>query len=332
MSADAAPSAEVRVVAPGLQTTIQDARGRPGLRRFGVPPGGAVDPAAASLADRLVGGVGDGAVLEITFGGPTLRWDHAAHIALAGADLGAVAAGIRLRPGTSYRLAAGTALAFHRDQARDGDPPAGGGRAYLAVQGGFLVPPVLGSASTDRRSGFGGLDGRALAAGDVLCYLADQAGPLRSAVDGIADAAPTERVHVVATPAALGWFGEGALTALTETTWTVTPDSDRTGLRLTGGRLEASTVGIASLGVPIGAVQVPPSGEPIVCLVDGPVTGGYPIVGVVARRDHGRLAQAGPGSSLRFALIEVPALRALPPPPEPRIELDAGDVAAAWAR
>ena len=176
---------EVRVLEPGLLTTIQDASGRPGLGRFGIPPGGAMDARAARLANRLVGDGGEEAVLEMTLQGPTLEWMTGAHVGLAGADLGAATEGRHLAPGHSYRLGPGAVLSF--GVARSG------ARAYLAVQGGFEAATVLGSVSTDRRSGFGGLDGRALRAGDVLRFAGSQDGPLRSAVGSTSTATSHSR-------------------------------------------------------------------------------------------------------------------------------------------
>ncbi|HYH93118.1 MAG TPA: biotin-dependent carboxyltransferase family protein [Candidatus Saccharimonadales bacterium] len=315
---------EGHVLEPGLLTTVQDASGRPGLGRFGIPPGGAMDAPAARLANRLVGGQGDEALLELTWLGPTIRWTTAVHLGLAGGDLDATADGIHLHPGHSHRLAAGTVLRFGTARA--------GARGYLAVEGGLEVPQVLGSAATDRRSGFGGLEGRALAVGDVLHGPGGPLGPVRSAV-GLSVGADDRRIPVVATSSSLGWFDPAALTRLVDTAWVVAPDADRSGIRLTGGALAASASGIDSLGVPVGAIQVPPSGEPIVTMTDGPVTGGYPVVGVVAPAAIGRLAQRGPGATVRFELVEAEAARALVASEDAvSIVADPGDVAASWAR
>jgi biotin-dependent carboxylase-like uncharacterized protein len=329
----------VRVMEPGLLTTIQDADGRPGNGRFGVPSGGAMDADAARLANRLVGNHGDEPVLEVTVRGPTLAWETTAHVGLAGADLGAVAEHLQLGSWQSHRLHAGAVLRFERSGDRGR-----GARAYLAVEGGFLAVPVLGSAATDRRSGFGGLEGRVLQTGDTLAFRADQGGRLRSLVrdhggphgEPPFDSAAPVVIRVVATPADLGWFGPDALDVLTGTAWAVAPDSDRNGVRLGGGRVPALADRIASLGLPVGSVQVPASGAPIVTMVDGPVTGGYPVIGVVPRVDHGRLGQLVPGASVRFRSIDVAAARelaraAVQAAGRDRIELDPGDVGAGWA-
>jgi biotin-dependent carboxylase-like uncharacterized protein len=208
-----------------------------------------------------------------------------------------------------------------------------GARAYLAVEGGFTVAPLLGSRSTDRRSGFGGLDGRPIRAGDALTFAPGQGRPLRSAA-GVAPGGD-QPLPFIAAGRSSGWFAPSVARAFCAAGWQVATDSDRNGVRLTGGpTLVASTAGIASLAVPVGAVQVPPSGEPIIRMVDGPVTGGYPVLGVVPRLDHARLAQAAPGATLRFRRISVAAARRLArtAEAEERIELDEGDFAAGWAR
>jgi urea carboxylase len=314
----------LRVVDPGFLTTIQDPRGRPGLGRFGIPVGGAADRAAARLANRLVGAPEGAPLLELTVAGPTLVVDVPAHVALTGADLGLRTALAPLRPGHSVRLPAGTTI-------RSGTRRHGA-RAYLAIEGGFRVPPILGSPSTDRRSRLGGIDGRELRAGDVLELGAGGARPVRSVVGTAArvGADRAEPIRVVAAPPALEWFGAAALDLLVDTAWTVADDADRHGLRLLGGRIPPRETGIASVGVPLGAIQVPASGEPIVTMVDGPVTGGYPILGVVAGADHGRLAQLVPGDPGRFALVSVAEARALAIE-EPAVEVDLGDLAAGWA-
>jgi biotin-dependent carboxylase-like uncharacterized protein len=311
----------IRVLEAGLLTTVQDAAGRPGLGRFGVPPGGAVDAGAARLANRLVGNRGDEPLLEITLAGPVLAWETAGHLGLAGADLGAVSEHQRLSPGHSHRLPAGAILRFEGRRQ--------GARAYLAVEGGFDVDRVLGSASTDRRSSFGGFHGRPLQAGDLLGTVGDASGHLRSVTTSPDLPGPAVALRFVATGGDPGWFGHDAVAAFVTAAWTVGPASDRNGIRLIGGRIDTAGT-IASLGVPVGSIQVPPSGEPIVTLADGPVTGGYPVLGVVARADHDRLAQLAPGAAVRFEAIDIAEARSLVSQ-EPQVELDPGDVGAGWA-
>jgi antagonist of KipI len=317
---------DVRVIDPGFLTTVQDAPGRPGLGRFGIPSGGALDPGAARLANRLVGNGGDEPVIEMTLHGPMLEWRAAAHIGLAGADLRAAIGPRHLSPGHSHRLPAGAILRCGSGGARHGM------RAYLAVEGGFVVTPVLGSAATDRRSGYGGLDGRELRPGDVLAFRAAQSGHLRSIVHRRrSDDGP---IRLIPAPTGLGWFDGTALRAFCAVAWTVAPESDRTGMRLIGAHLTSSVSGVPSVGVPVGSIEVPPSGEPIITFVDGPVTGGYPLLGVVPVIDHHRLAQAAPGTVLRFEAVSVADIRRARgvEAEDDEVELDPGEVGAAWAR
>ncbi|MGN6485765.1 MAG: 5-oxoprolinase subunit PxpB, partial [Thermomicrobiales bacterium] len=149
------------VLAPGLQTTVQDL-GRPRLGRYGISPGGAADRTALVEANRAVGNPDDAAGLEITLSGPVLRVLRPVRIAVAGADLGAVVNGFPLARGVAYDLRAGDTVAF------DSVRTAGGLRAYLALAGGIEVPVILGSRATDLTAGMGGVEGRSLGAGDVL--------------------------------------------------------------------------------------------------------------------------------------------------------------------
>ena len=213
---------EARSWSPDCSTTIQDASGRAGLGRFGDPPGGAMDARAARLANRLVGNDGDEAVLEMTLDGPTIEWTTGAHIGLAGADLGAITDGRLLPPGHSYRLGPGAVLSFQAARS--------GARAYVAVEGTFAVAPVLGSRSTDHRSGFGGLDGRPLRAGDVLRFAGSQDRPMRSVVGA---GPPTDQaLAFIAIDGSPGWFTPSAVRAFCATEWQVAADSDRSGIPL----------------------------------------------------------------------------------------------------
>jgi KipI family sensor histidine kinase inhibitor len=276
----------IEVLEGGLLTSIQDVLGRPGRRRYGVQAAGALDSEAAASANRLAGNSDSAALLEITLLGPALRLSAPARVGLAGADLGATLDGRPLAPGSS---GIGREIAFGERR--------NGARAYLAVAGGIAVQAVLGSASTDLRSGFGGFYGRALRQGDRLPLGTGYGGPPM-----------THR----ATPARVGpirvlpgphddRFEEAALDRLCETSWTLSARADRMGYRLDGRPIERRDGSeLPSVGLPLGAVQVPPDGLPIVMLADRPVTGGYPVLACVARADIGRLAQLLPGDPVRF--------------------------------
>lgn len=288
-------SVEIEVLDGGLLTTVQDATGRPGWRRYGVQAAGAVDPSAAVLANRLTGNPDGAAVLEVTLLGPSLRISGPARIGLAGADLGATLDGKPLAPGSSR---SGRLIRF--DERRNG------ARAYLAVAGGIEVDQVLGSPSTDLRSGFGGLGGRALRTGDRL-----EVGMAGGGVPAVSRRPATGPIRILPGPH-LDRFAPGAMERLCETAWTVASEADRMGYRLDGAAIEhGATPDVPSLGLPLGAVQVPPDGRPIIMLADRPVTGGYPVIGCVPAADVGRVAQLLPGEALRFARMGIGQASAL---------------------
>ena len=281
---------EIEVLEGGFLTTVQDPFGRPGWRRYGVQAAGALDPDAAAAANRNAGNDRAAGLLEITVLGPTLRLAAPARVSLAGADLGAVIDGRPLAPGSS---AVGSQIRFGKRRS--------GARAYLGVAGGIAVPAVLGSRSTDLRSGFGGFEGRALRPGDHL--------PIGVGGDAEPTSRPTVSVRAGAGPIRVlpgphpDRFATGALDRLCETDWAASSRADRMAYRLEGPPIERlATSELPSLGLPLGAVQVPPDGGPIVMLADRPVTGGYPVIACVARADIGRVAQLLPGDPVRFTL------------------------------
>ncbi len=268
------------VLATGPLTTVQDA-GRPGQGALGIGRSGACDRAAARLANRLVGNDPDAAVLEATLGGLVLRADADLVVTTTGARCsGAHNAPVALRAGRELRLGL----------------PDTGLRTYVAVRGGVAVEPVLGSRSTDLLSGLGP---PVLSPGDVL-PVGSAAGPM----PGV-DLAPVPdppggevTVRVLPGPRA-DWFPSPA--ALTGTAWEVTGESNRIGLRLAGAALQRSRTGeLASEGMVRGALQVPPSGQPVLFLADAPVTGGYPVIGYVEDADVDRCGQLRPGQTLRL--------------------------------
>jgi biotin-dependent carboxylase-like uncharacterized protein len=274
----------IEVLRSGPLATIQDL-GRPGHLALGVGTSGAADRRALRLANRLVGNPEGAAAIEITFGGFTARVHDFARVALTGAPCDVSPGGMHeplyLRPGDELRVGA----------------PSDGLRTYLAVGGGIDVAPVLGSRSTDTLAGLGP---ERLRSGTRL-----PVGPSRGEAPGV-DAVP------VAAPAAdpvlrilpgprADWFGADALERLLGSLWEVTSDADRVGIRLDGPRLErADDRELPSEGMVEGALQVPPSGRPVLFLADHPVTGGYPVIAIVVEDDIPAAAQARPGSRMRF--------------------------------
>lgn len=296
----------VEVLAAGLQTSVQDARGRPGFQRYGIAAGGAMDRFAARAANLLVGNPPDAALLEITLAGPALHFTAPTAFALTGADLGATLRGRRLEAGWSYLARAESELEFGARRH--------GVRAYLAFAGGIQVPEVLGSRSTDPRAGFGGHEGRALRPGDRL-LLGPSPDPLLRAGRSLRGAgAPPEEdaVRLLPGPHA-DRFAPGTLDLLVTATWTIGPRADRMGARLQGPALEhRAAPDVTSLGLPVGAIQVPGDGQPIVLLADHQPTGGYAVIATVIHADVRLVAQRGPGAPVRFAWTdEAVALAAL---------------------
>ena len=295
-----------RVIAPGSLTTVQD-RGRDGWRHLGVGRAGALDPASAALANRMVGNPSDAAVLEITLGGPTLELPQPARIALSGAAVDARFEDARNRVHT---VPCG----------RPVDLPAGllrlgairsGLRAWLAVAGGFDVPRVLGSRSTDLRGGFGGLHGRALRSGDGLPLgpqpALDLVEPRAPAWWIALDTAPANASPIRYVPSECSAASIDAAHALASHDWRVDPRSDRQGLRCSGAPIVATLPEQISAPVAPGTLQLPPDGQPIVLLADAQTVGGYPRLGHVISVDLPRLAQLRAGDALRFEAITADA-------------------------
>jgi KipI family sensor histidine kinase inhibitor len=290
----------LRVDRPGPLTTVQDL-GRFGHQAEGVPPSGAVDAFALRLANRLVGNEAGAAGLEVTVLGPELTALADLAVAACGADLGMEVDGRPVPPGVAVRVRPGAAIRFRG--------PRRGCRACLAVGGGIAVPPVLGSRSTDLLGGFGGLEGRPLRAGDVL-PVGDAAAPPgdvegRRLPPGLWEP-PDGDTEVAFVPGPQDdWFDLGAFAAAS---YEVSSRSDRMGLRLEGAPLQVPARSLPSEGTPLGGIQVPPDGRPIVLLAGRQTVGGYPKVGVVVTPDVYRLAQVRPGGGrVRFRAVGLAA-------------------------
>ena len=274
---------ELAVLAVGPSVLVQDL-GRPGLAHLGVPRSGALDAPAAALGRRLVGGAPGDAVLEVLLGGLSVSPSEGLWFAVTGAACPVQVDGRAVGHGRPEWLPAGATLSL--------GTPTSGLRSYLALDGGVLVEPVLGSRSTDTLAAVGPEPVRV---GDRL-----PVGVRRR--PGFAEVAP----RPVAGPLRLhpgpraDWCAD-PLAALCRGTWTVGADSDRVGLRLAGEPLvRTRTEELASEGMVLGAVQVPPDGQPVVFLADHPPTGGYPVVAVVDPADLWRCAQVRPGQQVSF--------------------------------
>jgi biotin-dependent carboxylase-like uncharacterized protein len=293
----------LRVISPGLSTTIQD-RGRPGHQRQGIPVSGALDVEALTAANIVVGNGADAAALECLYQGPELEIDaDTSRVAIAGAG----AALDVLLPGESsqHRIPALQSVSLPRGARIQAVVSGAAISAYLAIAGGIDVPAVLGSRSTYVRARLGGLNGRALKAGDTIELVRDIApdGP-EMRLPGVTFALP-DVVGVVLGPQD-DHFTSESLTTFLAGTYLVSPSSDRMGLRLTGAKLtHTDGYNIISDGIAPGSIQVPGDGLPIILLADRQTTGGYPKVATVASADLPSLGRVGPGAPLRFRQITV---------------------------
>ncbi len=284
----------IAVVKAGLLATVQDA-GRPGHRASGMPVSGPVDRLTHAAANLLAGNEPGAAAVELTFTGGTWRFETPALAAIAGADMSAAVDGAPIPAWGSFRAAAGSTLSFGYARA--------GVRAYLAMRGGIAVPAVLGSRSTYTRARVGGLEGRALIAGDRLSV---GRGRGRAPPPRALDPAETPpcgggaRLRVILGPQDDRVHEEG-IEAFFATPWKVTPQNDRMGYRLEGPpiRLSGAADIITDALVP-GAVQVPGDGLPIAMMVDCPTTGGYIKIAAIIGPDLRLLAQARAGETVRF--------------------------------
>jgi len=292
------------VESAGLLTTVQDL-GREGYGPQGVSPSGAADPIALRLGNLLVGNEANTAALEMTLLGGSLVFPEGAVIALAGADFGATLNGQPLLLWTPHAVLPGMKLSFGatRNYAR----------CYLSIAGGIKVPPFLGSASTHLLSGLGGFQGRALRKGDVLEIGAPTKSMRRRKIAPkiLETWRPGKTLRVTDGPQ-LDWFSEEARRALFQNTFRVSEESDRMGLRLEGPRLAAKNLGeMITEGVTLGAIQVAPSGQPIILFVEQQTSGGYPKVANVIGADMHSVGQLRPRDEVRFEQIPLASARSL---------------------
>lgn len=285
--ADAEGGTTWHVLDTGALVTVQD-RGRPGLAHLGVPRAGWLDPAAASLGNRLVGNPGGAAVLEVAGGGLRLRHRGGGRwAAVTGAPCDVLVEGVAREHGRPVWLPPGAELRL--------GPARTGVRSYLAVAGGIDVPAVLGSRSTDTLAWVGP---PRVQAGGTLAIGAAHAPP--APVD-VAAPVRTGPLRLVPGPRT-DWFEEGSFERLCAGSYAVTPASNRIGLRLEGPRLaRVRHEELPSEGVVLGSVQVSADGLPVLFLADHPTTGGYPVIAVVDAADLGGCAQLRPGDPVRFA-------------------------------
>lgn len=291
-------SAFVEVLSPGLQTTVQDC-GRWGYQASGVAVAGPMDPFAHRLANALAGNPRSAATLEIAIVGPVLRFEEARVIAVAGALFDLVLDAQPVPSETPLAVRPGSVLRFGARRR--------GARAYLAVAGGIDTVPVLGSRATHVPTATGGIEGRALRKGDRLpigaAALAIRPPRHRRDEAHASDAVPVARV--LPGPE-IDRFTADALDVLVSAPYHVNVQSDRMGYRLAGPALTLAPGGadIISDAVPVGTIQVPASGQPLILMADRQTAGGYARLATVISADHGVVGQACPGDRLRFQVCD----------------------------
>ena len=274
---------------------LQDV-GRFGVRHLGVTQGGALDWVSMSWANKLLNNALNAAVIEVTLGGLTLLAESDCCLALAGADLGAVLDDRPIAPWRSFFVRKGQQLRFTR--------PITGARAYLAAPGGFAAVDVLGSCATVAREGLGGLEGsgKALVEGDQLTY-SGASFQLHALPDHLIPDVSDQRPLDVVLGAQIGQFSGLSLFDAFNSDWTLDSRADRMGMRLLGPELVYQGKPMISEGIPLGAIQVPPDGQPIILLNDRQTIGGYPRLGALTPMSLARLAQKLPGSVVRMRAV-----------------------------
>jgi antagonist of KipI len=284
----------LRVIAPGMLTTVQDL-GRWGWQNRGVPVAGPMDPFAHRLANVLAGNPPDAATLEMTIVGPTLEFPDERRAAVAGADLDVSVDGRSAGPNSAFAVREGST--FRCGVRRRG------ARAYLAVSGGIDVPPVLGSRATHLPSAMGGVDGRPLRAGDVLPL--GKRGRESFHFRTWNEKTPDPFLRVLPGPQADRLVPD-ALDVLQSAPYVVDQESNRMAFRLNGAPLRhARAAEMLSDATPFGALQVPSAGRPMLLMADRQTTGGYPIIATVISADIQIAAQLAPGDSVAFVVTTL---------------------------
>ena len=294
---------KMTILAPGPLSTIQD-EGRFGAMGKGFSPGGAMDTVSMKLANLLVGNAPGVGVIEMTMLGITARFDCDSVIALTGADMSAQLNQTPIERYLSVSVHPGDTLSMGAAKS--------GMRAYLAVAGGFDLPAVMGSQSTNLKCALGGFEGRKLQKGDELPLSQSVSisllGRRQLSIPG--DYPDIIPLRVLLGPQDDAFTRQGIATFL-DSEYTVTDKADRMGIRLSGKKIESkSGVDIISDGIAAGSVQIPASGTPIVMMADRQTTGGYAKIATVISADLSRAAQARPGTRIRFVQVtEAEAIR-----------------------
>lgn len=279
----------LKVMRAGLYTSVQDG-GRFGLRQSGISYCGALDKPALQIANLLVGNTPGAAALEITLGQCVFEFEEDGWFALTGAGCDATLDGAAVWTGWRLPVKAGQQLTLHR--------PQHGMRSYLAVAGGFDVPEVMHSFSTDLKTGIGGFEGRLLKDGDRLKIHASHR--TFSAAQGVKQLLWSNRIRALPGPE-YHEFDQPSQNAFWRLPWQLSPQSNRMGYRLQGQPLTRTTAReLLSHGLLPGVIQVPHNGQPIVLMNDAQTTGGYPRIACIIEADMYHLAQIPLGQPIHF--------------------------------
>jgi 5-oxoprolinase (ATP-hydrolysing) subunit C len=291
-------SVRLRVLTVGLGVTLQDG-GRWGWLRYGVTPAGPMDPLAFATANLAAGSACDSAAIEVSLGGLELSVEGGElSVVVAGGAFRLTYAGREFTTPAMVRLIPHAVLAIHAGS--------DGAWCYVAIAGRLDVPATLGSVSTHVRSGIGGLQGRALAAGDVLRVSSPRTLEPEIAIISAPWLVPADGpIRVVLGPQD-DYFSDDQIECFLRGPWTLSSRSDRMAYILNGMPLvHAKGFNIVSDGIAMGAIQVPGNGLPVVLMADRQPTGGYPKIATVIGVDLGRLAQRRAGAQLSFRSVGV---------------------------
>jgi antagonist of KipI len=294
----------IQVQSPGLLSTVQDL-GREGFGPLGVSASGAADAISLRLGNRLLGNPEGAAALEMTLLGGTFLFPQGAIIALTGSDFAATLDGSPLALWTSVEVKLGQTL--HVGATRSG------ARCYLCVQGGIIVKPFLGSASTHLLSGLGGHEGRALRKGDVLHIGPATASFRKKSItpQALQHLSPRKVLRVTPGPQS-DWFPESSRQLFYRSAYHVAEESNRMGLRLEGQHVtQRSSEEMITEGVSVGAVQITAGCLPIILFVEQQTTGGYAKIANVISADLHSLGQLRPRDEIRFESVDWDTARAL---------------------
>lgn len=300
----------IKVIQPGLQTTVQDI-GRIGYYEVGMPPSGAMDKYALKVSNLLVGNDENAAGLEITYMGPKLKFENDAVIAVTGGEIPPKINDEPVGMWETIAVSAGDVLSF--------DFVKGGVRSYLAVQGGIDVPTIMGSRSTYTLIGIGGLEGRALQENDVLEIGSEKnvdVSPGRKIDDElIPKYSKDHEIRVVMGLCSYRLTDESKEKFL-NVEWKVTPDANRVGYRFRGEKMDfiereqpfgagSDPSNVTDLGYPIGSIQIPGGVEPIALLNDAVTGGGYVTVATIISTDLDKMAQVKSGEKVKFVSVDI---------------------------